>query len=182
MGFQSAPANYSGRINLAEADIPALEGFNPRPPITAGESSKWCRTASDLRGFNPRPPITAGESQSNAHSRPGCQCFNPRPPITAGESPRIPWRRLAPRRFNPRPPITAGESPALRREIELGAVSIRARQLQRANQDHAARRGATMKFQFAPANYSGRIDGRRPWRGLQQGFQSAPANYSGRIA
>ena len=158
MGFQSAPANYSGRINLAEADIPALEGFNPRPPITAGESSKWCRTASDLRGFNPRPPITAGESQSNAHSRPGCQCFNPRPPITAGES------------------------PALRREIELGAVSIRARQLQRANQDHAARRGATMKFQFAPANYSGRIDGRRPWRGLQQGFQSAPANYSGRIA
>ena len=35
--FQSAPANYGGRIERRMAGLPDLAGFNPRPPITAGE-------------------------------------------------------------------------------------------------------------------------------------------------
>ena len=36
--------------------------------------------------FNPRPPITAGESPLAKRGRRSSTCFNPRPPITAGES------------------------------------------------------------------------------------------------
>jgi len=36
--FQSAPANYSGRIVVIGRNEPPAYGFNPRPPITAGES------------------------------------------------------------------------------------------------------------------------------------------------
>jgi len=37
--FQSAPANYGGRIRMEIRNDTAMVGFNPRPPITAGESS-----------------------------------------------------------------------------------------------------------------------------------------------
>jgi hypothetical protein len=36
--FQSAPANYGGRISICAMLNPATSSFNPRPPITAGES------------------------------------------------------------------------------------------------------------------------------------------------
>ncbi len=37
--FQSAPANYGGRIDSIGKLWDSLPGFNPRPPITAGESA-----------------------------------------------------------------------------------------------------------------------------------------------
>ena len=86
------------------------KGFNPRPPITAGESPRLTVAIPPEAGFNPRPPITAGESRTDNRIPAGQrQSFNPRPPITAGESER-----------------------ALRYEFNRN-VSIRARQLQRAN-------------------------------------------------
>ena len=84
--FQSAPANYDGRI--------------PKP---------YNRTAVTL-SFNPRPPITTGESVLEAIDRHQCAGFNPRPPITTGESPARMGYQLVLGGFNPRPPITTGES------------------------------------------------------------------------
>ena len=60
--FQSAPANYGGRIAVPVAVVRAELSFNPRPPITAGESGSWrpcslVRTVSirarQLRRANP---------------------------------------------------------------------------------------------------------------------------------
>ena len=156
-------------------------GFNPRPPITAGESCFRQRVggtiivsirARQLRRANPVPvPVHAARSSG----------FNPRPPITAGESLVQFDRATAPSRFNPRPPITAGESDVycsceIRRTVSIRArqlrranqtrairywidfiVSIRARQLRRANPAQQADIISTARFQSAPANYGGRI-------------------------
>ena len=62
--------------------------------------------------------------------------------------------------FNPRPPITAGESsqaPGIREGVH---VSIRARQLRRANPNLLIGIVKAIQFQSAPANYGGRIDRR----------------------
>ena len=133
--FQSAPANYGGRINKKALRLLAWSSFNPRPPITAGESWILQPGIQAHQRFNPRPPITAGESlgrwgcvvamgvsirarqlrRANLryHRTSGGRslCFNPRPPITAGES--MSWQEIynSDGFFNPRPPITAGESP-----------------------------------------------------------------------
>ena len=37
-------------------------------------------------GFNPRPPLLAGESLPRTNVTVLCTCFNPRPPLLAGES------------------------------------------------------------------------------------------------
>ena len=60
-------------------------------------------------------------------------------------------------------------------------VSIRARQLQRANLRQAVDPLPGMMFQSAPANYSGRIIAQSGQTRCCLQFQSAPANYSGRI-
>ena len=42
-----------------------------------------------LSGFNPRPPLLAGDAMSYAtHAAPFC-CFNPRPPLLAGDAVRM---------------------------------------------------------------------------------------------
>ena len=108
--FQSAPANYGGRIPCRQVAIPRPHRFNPRPPITAGESPVGSAPPALVNRFNPRPPIAAGESRWRPGRRPRTRRFNPRPPIAAGEScvpPDGPCKRT---RFNPRPPIAAGES------------------------------------------------------------------------
>ena len=132
--FQSAPANYGGRIPERGAGGRAVLSFNPRPPITAGESNRAIAGARQYRCFNPRPPITAGESCTHAKSA----------AINSG--------------FNPRPPITAGESDELDGfDCDIDGVSIRARQLRRANPRAFNPIINTAMFQSAPANYGGRI-------------------------
>ena len=109
--FQSAPANYGGRILVGSGPAdPLVTGFNPRPPITAGESAVSARPLPALWRFNPRPPITAGES--------GGATLIASSPI--GVSIRA--RQL--RRAN---------QTGHREEARVIAVSIRARQLRRAN-------------------------------------------------
>ena len=156
--FQSAPANYGGRI--IRWRIPCFPGtsFNPRPPITAGESAGICPVGPVVPCFNPRPPITAGESGGFCGVSPGLGRFQSAPANYGGridefrqgivdrETVSIRARQL--RRanrddrpaesralpgFNPRPPITAGESPHPLGTNRRLSVSIRARQLRRAN-------------------------------------------------
>ena len=58
--FQSAPAIAGGRIELVGFDLGANAGFNPRPPLLAGEYPPG-PGARHVAGFNPRPPLLAGE-------------------------------------------------------------------------------------------------------------------------
>ena len=228
--FQSAPANYGGRILYLVQRARARESFNPRPPITAGEShrrhaagqrdpvsirARQLRRANLLAipnglaassKFQSAPANYGGRISRRLAGWDGRRCFNPRPPITAGESGnyRI-WNGLG-ICFNPRPPITAGESvititgydvykvfqsapanyggriPQKRAQLQaIEQVSIRARQLRRANHGDrgrvdAARAVSIRARQLRRAN--------RAQRGAQCGrfrFQSAPANYGGRI-
>ena len=148
-----------------------MNGFNPRPPITAGESSAGSSWLMRCTRFNPRPPITAGESIAASdktairHYR-----FNPRPPITAGESMTSAHLQRgcvtfqsAPANYGGR--IVDGGS----NRAGAGDVSIRARQLRRANR--SCYQAAVVQFQSAPANYGGRIS----LRGLRStGFNPRP--------
>ena len=36
-------------------------GFNPRPPLLAGEWTQLARSGRRATSFNPRPPLLAGE-------------------------------------------------------------------------------------------------------------------------
>ena len=85
--FQSAPANYSGRITTLLGAFEITIGFQSAPANYSGRIARYplCRCGTH-RCFNPRPPITAGESLPRGRGKPRCRCFNPRPPITAGES------------------------------------------------------------------------------------------------
>ena len=85
--FQSAPANYGGRIGLVLAPIHAATWFQSAPanyggrivPVAGSSVAVVSIRARQLRranpievsriiryalGFNPRPPITAGESNT----------------------------------------------------------------------------------------------------------------------
>ena len=84
--FQSTPAIAGGRIVQALRFKCPTNGFNPRPPLLAGESPVPVGNHAAHHCFNPRPPLLAGESASDG-PRPACRsCFNPRPPLLAGES------------------------------------------------------------------------------------------------
>ena len=60
--FQSTPANTGGRCLDDFAKTRNYDGFNPRPPILAGDARCrwWAHPA--LACFNPRPPILAGDA------------------------------------------------------------------------------------------------------------------------
>ena len=132
--FQSAPANYGGRIGLSSDLFTWCGCFNPRPPITAGESSSRHRSGKAY-SFQSAPANYGGRI-SCRRCLLGMSCG-----------------------FNPRPPITAGESTSARFLFANLLVSIRARQLRRANRVPVADNTDQAEFQSAPANYGGRILG-----------------------
>ena len=70
-------------------------------------------TLFDL-GFNPHPPLRAGQHRAlGVRAGPARNCFNPHPPLRAGATTRQP--DTPPRRvpgFNPHPPLRAGATPA----------------------------------------------------------------------
>ena len=131
--FQSAPANYGGRIQNRQIGCRTCAMFQSAPANYGGRIAGARARAGRLLGFNPRPPITAGES--------GLASCRPCPGVG----------------FNPRPPITAGESFFLCSSCSFLSVSIRARQLRRANHAPCSTSHKTGPFQSAPANYGGRI-------------------------
>ena len=61
-------------------------GFNPHPPLLAGETPSWPPTATASRGFNPHPPLLAGETLRCRRRFWRSFCFNPHPPLLAGET------------------------------------------------------------------------------------------------
>ena len=108
--------------------------------------------------------------------------FNPRPPITAGESrefavsARRGWVSIRARQLRRANPTVTDGT------VTWKCVSIRARQLRRANPGCSRPMTPAMPFQSAPANYGGRILGGYLKVTDTAMFQSAPANYGGRIA
>ncbi len=60
--FQSTPAIAGGRIYRVGGSGAYRDGFNPRPPLLAGESLNCRASARRSWCFNPRPPLLAGES------------------------------------------------------------------------------------------------------------------------
>ena len=67
-GFQSAPANKGGR-NQRALPIPPLQrvGFNPRPPIKAGEPVEYAiRTVAPDKCFEPAPANKGGQTTRRA--------------------------------------------------------------------------------------------------------------------
>ena len=135
----------------------SLNGFNPRPPITAGESNRL--DYQDLSWFQSAPANYGGRicGISLADSM---RCFNPRPPITAGESTVCrDDSGLRGMMFQSAPANYGGRIGGIRYGITTAGhlrVSIRARQLRRANLACAIATTASV-FQSAPANYGGRI-------------------------
>ena len=110
--------------------------FNPRPPITAGESLAGYGANSRTWGFQSAPANYGGRilavNTSNGYSPAG---FNPRPPITAGESDATATSPDVLSEFQSAPANYGGRIPVIR---IAGATP-------------------SALFQSAPANYGGRI-------------------------
>ena len=87
-----------------------LWGFNPRPPLLAGESAPLVWLDSPASLFQSTPAIAGGRIFQRLCACRRSRGFNPRPPLLAGESVRGDGRRQSYKRFNPRPPLLAGES------------------------------------------------------------------------
>ena len=129
---------HARRYRRAKQDIhietfPKSDGFNPRPPLPAGETNAWLCVRRWLQSFNPRPPLPAGETLHHAARQREMNCFNPRPPLPAGET------ALA-----PRPDV-------------MRHVSIHARRYRRAKRCGCSPTGtASTQFQSTPAVTGGR--------------------------
>ncbi len=83
--FQSAPAIAGGRAQRRRTECGTEHGFNPRPPLLAGEPAGWLVIVLAMGCFNPRPPLLAGEPNAQVAGLFCPTCFNPRPPLLAGE-------------------------------------------------------------------------------------------------
>ena len=131
--FQSAPAIAGGRCHAPTCAAAGCTGFNPRPPLLAGDAPTLGNICRACGGFNPRPPLLAGDAAGARKGAAGSQGFNPRPPLLAGDAPElrvIPsdgqvsirarhcWRAMRHTVtggmptdcFNPRPPLLAGDA------------------------------------------------------------------------
>ena len=60
--FQSAPAIAGGRCPRRRRARAVRAGFNPRPPLLAGDASGELTWAWVYACFNPRPPLLAGDA------------------------------------------------------------------------------------------------------------------------
>ena len=133
-GFQSTPAITGGRCHGLPAHPRVTCRFNPRPPLLAGDASRWLTLAASSCCFNPRPPLLAGDAAQGRRLVSHRRSFNPRPPLLAGDATpghgsypqgqvsihaRHYWRAMPSTRcwttksgacFNPRPPLLAGDA------------------------------------------------------------------------
>ena len=132
-------------------------------------------------GFNPRPPLLAGESNSIHLRMLKQRCFNPRPPLLAGESVGHRPDARTKTGFNPRPPLLAGESSSLRKFGVGWHVSIHARHCWRANPRRARHRILLVSVSIH-ARHCWRANPKL-WSGAlaEVVFQSTPAIAGGRI-
>ena len=154
-------------------------GFNPRPPLLAGDAPHGRRSARphavSIRARHCWRAMHQQDDRSPRWSR-----FNPRPPLLAGDA-RAPAPRASRAKcFNPRPPLLAGDAAAATKYAEWLEVSIRAR--------HCWRAMPSLR-QWLQHAYEVSIRARHCWRAMRQPaspphptttFQSAPAIAGGR--
>ena len=110
-GVVSIRARHCWRANRSGCGrTRRFAGFNPRPPLLAGESLSLLLALGVLDGVSIRARhCWRANRRCNQHGR-GLAGFNPRPPLLAGESPSGHRRWSDSQGFNPRPPLLAGES------------------------------------------------------------------------
>ena len=156
--FQSAPAIAGGRCPAREIMREGWPGFNPRPPLLAGDACSPYDSPDCAVGFNPRPPLLAGDA---------IQCLQCGRQVRVSIRARHCWRAM---------PVTG--SPVARHQ----AVSIRARHCWRAMPLAGCSRHAPEMFQSAPAIAGGRCTSPCEISGIDHKFQSAPAIAGGRCS
>ena len=134
--FQSAPAIAGGRCPVSgPLTDTQLRGFNPRPPLLAGDAPGMPMLLASPFMFQSAPAIAGGRCRWSLRlSRGIVLCFNPRPPLLAGDAP--------------------GEG---RYDHSQSAVSIRARHCWRAMPLTSRNTSTSLAmFQSAPAIAGGR--------------------------
>ncbi len=132
--FQSTPAIAGGRTDqLAIHNVTPI-GFNPRPPLLAGEPvlvpllaiARWFQSTPAIAGgrthvaivfpaefnmFQSTPAIAGGRtSQSTSRAAIASKRFNPRPPLLAGEPRRLPHTQAQTILFQSTPAIAGGRT------------------------------------------------------------------------
>ena len=131
--FQSTPANTGGRCSTTLLSVYDTIGFNPRPPILAGDAARDCWPARPYRVsiharqywrampwasdrvmlvalFQSTPANTGGRCWPAVRSINSAMEFQSTPANTGGRCPCRAARSSCPRCFNPRPPILAGDA------------------------------------------------------------------------
>ena len=131
-GFQSTPAIAGGRIPATPGRGAKARGFNPRPPLLAGESGGQAPQAHQCPvSIHARHCWRANQRRLTKPL--AMAVFQSTPAIAGGRIPPGPaaksWRLC----FNPRPPLLAGESALVQLAHPIADVSIHARHCWRAN-------------------------------------------------
>ena len=131
--FQSTPAIAGGRITFNSLPTTWMIGFNPRPPLLAGESDAGA-VGDPLLLFQSTPAIAGGRIDNGVllpdavevsiHARHCWRAnltiegahqqgkrFQSTPAIAGGRIARPRLQSRQRKSFNPRPPLLAGESP-----------------------------------------------------------------------
>ena len=200
--FQSAPAIAGGRCRDIPRRIKEYHGFNPRPPLLAGDASAPTSRSRVCGRFNPRPPLLAGDAYSSSPQTRGqgvsirarhcwramrpkspratsLPTFQSAPAIAGGRCPGNRGRRGSPGRFNPRPPLLAGDASQRRVRQAARFVSIRARHCWRAMRCYKALPQCCLMFQSAPAIAGGRCPRWAPPSASSPSFNPRPPLLAG---
>ena len=137
------------------------------------------RLVTRWSGFNPRPPLLAGDARLPTSETEGRHRFNPRPPLLAGDAPMPSAFNLLCWRFNPRPPLLAGDAGDIVGYRTVTEVSIRARHCWRAMRGCAPSLPRQAKFQSAPAIAGGRCRQSLPRNTAPSSFNPRPPLLAG---
>ena len=109
--FQSAPANYGGRIPRRGWSATGSMGFQSAPANYGGRILGRAAPKACMPWFQSAPANYGGRIRDLLIALQLCDLFQSAPANYGG---RIPRSACSPQRaansFNPRPPITAGES------------------------------------------------------------------------
>ncbi len=160
---------------------PMVMGFQSTPAIASGRClRRQAGEADQGRGFNPRPPLLAGDAWARRKSGRVSTCFNPRPPLLAGDAL---WPNIthASKQFQSTPAIASGRcARSIRQACCLQLFqSTPAIASGRCRCPAAAGAGAS-PFQSTPAIASGRCRCPAAAGAGASPFQSTPAIASGR--
>ena len=203
--FQSAPAIAGGRCLTLPCSGEITNGFNPRPPLLAGDAPEIV-PASLTQDVSIRARH-CWRAMRLRHAQPGdpARGFNPRPPLLAGDALRTRWRldacevsirarhcwramllplvisRSRPM-FQSAPAIAGGRCGLDLRVDALSEVSIRARHCWRAMPSGVAGVGVKQQFQSAPAIAGGRCTHRQARWARRRCFNPRPPLLAGDAA